>query len=821
MKLKITLPILFVTNLLFAQSFCPPNGISTNPANPVNPQQSNYLNFFNWAITSPFYPINSYCNPNSSTPNPFESNQMEMLPLSLNKDMKPENGWEMVAYNMGYDNNNVPLAARPEHTYIMMYNKYTGMMRILVKWCRNVNYNGAMLTLKFAPGFQTNLLDMAYNEKTLDTPHIQNPSFSTALKFYNDNNSWAYADFKMNYDPCTCSFTESSRLLLYSELISNSSVELTGKITGTISSISQGQGSAASDGNFWKTANNINSKMMKAHKGIESFTKDYEKIYKNLADGGITINAINSIGNFMKNNQFLKAGLKAIPYVSEGVKFLSGLFGGGGSGNGPLQLAPLSVNLDVAIKGSITTQDPMHNQTIGLPGSQKQNTLAGTIGGQPLYNEALGVFSLINTPVMYYTESSVTKEYINREKIGVFDMAEYWEFMNQYDFTTRNYKLSGESLKYAINPASGLALQDAEVLLMVEYEKPSLLYVKNYPNSNLIGLDTDMNNGLAIAGTAKGPSVDIENAIFQNAFLPIGINNYKNDYSFSFLYNLSPKAGGAKQRRLAYFSNVSSMERFKCYANYSNSSMSCAWSNSSIRPFSYIQSQPPINSFSYLDTNHFRNILSQNFPFSVAPAEEFLTPRVKGFKLKFILNLKRTDNPDAQNVLYVVTYPVAIKAAPAGYNMTGSNYITDAQVYAAQNGANPAVPTNKVVPVTQAELATICAANSYKNNRNSVSGKVAADDALLLGELKEVKENNKPLLYPVPAKDKLNIAVNNCEILSVIDSFGKTVYTFQPGSGSEKNSELALDVSRYATGIYMLTYKDASGVLKSIKFTIE
>lgn len=819
MKLKITLPILFVTNLLFAQSFCPPNGISTNPANPVNPQQSNYLNFFNWATTNPFYPINSFCNPNAATPNPFESNQLEMLPLSLNKDMKPENGWEMVAYNMGYDNNNVPLAARPEHTYIMMYNKYTGMMRILVKWCRNVNYNGAMLTLKFAPGFQTNLLDMAYNEKTLDTPHIQNPSFSTALKFYNDNNSWAYADFKMNYDPCTCSFTESSRLLLYSELISNSSVELTGKITGTISSISQGQGSAASDGNFWKTANNINSKMMKAHKGIESFTKDYEKIYKNLADGGITINAINSIGNFMKNNQFMKAGLKAIPYVSEGVKFLSGLFGGGGSGNGPLQLAPLSVNLDVAIKGSITTQDPMHNQTIGLPGSQKQNTLAGTIGGQPLYNETLGVFSLINEPVMYYTETKVQKEFINRETVGNFDKTEYWEIKNKYDFTSRNYKLSGDALKYAINPASGLILQDAEVMLMVEYEKPSIKYSRQFPSPKVINVDVDMDNGQDIAGTSKGPVVDDEGAIFQNAYKAIGINNYKNDYSFSFLYTVANTPGGSGKRRLKYNQFASAFQQFTCY---SSSIGPCDWDFGGSRPFSYKQNDPTSNSFSFLSTSHFRHNTSTLVnPYSVTPKDDFLTPRVKGFKLKFILNLKRTDNPDAQNVLYVVTYPVAIKAAPAGYNMTGSNYITDAQVYAAQNGANPAVPTNKVVPVTQAELATICAANSYKNNRNSVSGKVAADDALLLGELKEVKENTKPLLYPVPAKDKLNIAVNNCEILSVIDSFGKTVYTFQPGSGSEKNSELALDVSRYATGIYMLTYKDASGVLKSIKFTIE
>ncbi|WP_347065982.1 T9SS type A sorting domain-containing protein [Flavobacterium sp. WV_118_3] len=819
MNLKVTLFTLLAANAVGAQSFCPPNGISTNPANPVNPLQTNYRNFFDWTTTNAVYPINSQCNPNSYTPNPFESNQLELLPLSLDKDMKPENGWEMVAYNMGYDNNNNPLLARPEHTYIMMYNKYTGIMRILVKWCRNVNYNGAMLTLKFAPGFQTNVLDMANVEKALDTPHVQNPSMSTALKFYNDNNSWAYAEFKMNYDPCTCSFTDSSRLLLYSELISNSSVELTGKITGTITTISNGQGSASSDGNFWKTANNINNKMMKVHKGVDGFVENYEKIYKNLSDNGVTINAIKSIGDAMKGSQFLKAGLKAIPYVSEGVKFLSGLFGGGSSGNGPMKLAPLSVNLDVKIQGTISTQDPMHNQTIGLPGSQKQNLLTGTTGGQPLYNETMGVFSLINAPVMYYTETTEAKEFINREVInGVFNApTEYWEIKSKYNFLKRNYKLSGDALKYAINPASGLVLQDAEVMLITEYVKPSVLYARAYPSPKVINVDVDMSNGVDIAGTTKGPSVDEGIALFQNSYGSIGIKNYKNDYAFTYLYDITQKVG--EKRRLSYnqFAPFPS-QRFSCY---NSSSLICPWDIASSRPFSYKQNDPQANSLTFLETSHFKSNTSTFLnPNLITPKDDFLAPRIKTFKLKFILNLKRTDNPNAQNVLYVVTYPVELKPAPVGYNMTGSNYITDAQAYAAQGGFNPVVPTNKVIPVTQAELATICAATAYKNNRMSTSGKMTGE---ALG-LEMAKENNmdvKPLLYPVPVKERLNIEANNNELLSIVDFYGKTVYTFESTSNQEKGQMLSVDVSRFATGVYMMTYRNQSGELKSSKFTIE
>lgn len=753
------------------ENFCDLNGVSTNPQSPINPNDPTYLNHFDWTTSSPYYQINSTCSPNTSTPNPFQSNQLELLPLSLSKDMKPIDGWEMVAYNLGLDNNNNPLASRPEHTYMMLYNKYTGMLRILVKWCRNVNYNGAQLTLKFAPGFQTNLLDMATDEKALDVPHVANPSISTALKFYNDNNFWAYSDFKLNYDPCTCTFSEASRLALYSELITNSSVVLTGKINGTITSISNGQGSANSDGAFWKTAGNINDKMMKVHKGVTGFAQNYQSIYQNLSDGGVTINAINTIGNFLNNNNFMKAGLKALPYVSQGVKFLTGLFGGGASGTQPIQLAPLSVNLDVKISGTISTADPMHNQTIGLPGSQHQNDLTGIMGGQPLYNETLGVFALLNHPVMYYTENSVLKRY---SKSAIQNgSADYYncKYDGRYNFNYRNYKLSDDILKYVINPASNLILQDAEVMLVVEYEKPSISYSNAYPSPKVVNVDLDVANGLNITGTDRGPSVDLSIGLFQNAFKPIGILNYKNNYSFTFLNNIVPLPVTP--------------------------------------PF-------PLVSPLFMPTNTSGAFaMMSGVPYSNAtPRPEFLEPRIKNFKLKFVLNLKRTDNPTAQNVLYVVTYPIELKPAPVGYNMSGSNYVNDALIYAAQTGFTPATPTNKILAATQTDLNTLCASTSYKNNRISLSGKLVSSDA----QNNQIDEKiEAPVLYPVPAKDQLNIVLNNCKPLSIYDLYGREINKLLV----DNNNEIRVDISNYLKGMYILIYEDPLGNKKTMKFVIE
>ncbi|NHN25217.1 T9SS type A sorting domain-containing protein [Flavobacterium jejuense] len=808
----------FVSN--YSQSVCEPNEISTDALSPVNPNQPDYINQFDWTTDNSYYNINSQCTPNTFTPNPFQSNQLELLPLSLSKDMMPEDGWEMIAYNLGYDNNNIPLAAKPEHTYIMLYNKYTGMLRILVKWCRNTNYNGALLTLKFAPGFQTNLLDMANDEKALDATHIANPSLSTTLKFYNDNNYWAYADFKLNYDPCTCSFDETSRLFLYTELISNSSVELTGKITGIISSITQGQGSTSSDGNFWKSATNINNKMMSAHKSVTNFADKYQKIYKDLADGGITIGAINNIGSFLNNNNFMKAGLKALPYVSEGVKFLSGLFGGGASGNQPIQLAPMSVNLDVQISGTISTQDPMHNQTIGLPGSINNNILPGTIGGQPLYNETLGVFSLINTPVMHYKESFTSKSFLNRETIVPSSrIKEYWEVLSDYKFTNRIYKLSGENLKYAINPASNLILQDAEIILLVEYEKPSITYPKKYPTFIFNSLDNDLNNGLAILGTNTGPSTDSDNGIFQNAFKPIGINNFKNDYSFEFLYDVSRTSNEVKTRQISQYKPVGSFtKKWQC-----TNSTNCEFQKiQGSRIYSYVQSKADLPiTWSNLLTSDFKSNINNSLSFLpqvTTPRPEFLAPRVKNFKLKFVLNLKRTDNPNAQNVLYVVTYPVELKEAPSGYNMNGSDYIADAIQYAHQPDFNPTNPTNKVIPVTQSELATICSSTTYKANRISSASRKRESDFKTNIE-KTNNENLEPKIFPVPVKDKLNVITNNCKIISIINSFGQIVKEFSENTSND--NEITIDTSHLSKGIYIMNYLDSNSDLKTIKFIIQ
>jgi hypothetical protein len=558
---KLILLLLLLSEIAIGQCV---NGTSTNPVAPTNPAFPNYLNYFNWQ-NSPTIKYNTTYQPNSNTPNPFFSNQSAFQEIALQQDYKTENGWEAIAYNLGYDNNNVVLNAPPQHTYFMLYNKYRGILRILVKWSGvPETFNKAQLTLQFAPGFQTNLLDMTTYEKPLLAPHIPNPKYTTSLTFFNDATNWSYADFKVNYDPCTCTFTDNARLQLYTNLIKNSTINLTGAINGTITSITNGTGTDDSGGKFWNSLDGVGNKIISTTKDVQGFVDNSEKIFNTLKDGGVTINAIKNLGSFMKTNSFMKAGLKALPYVGDAVKFVSSLFGGGAGESGPQELAPMSVNLAVKINGTIELKAPMHDFSIGLPGSQASASLPGIYGGQPLYNEPMGVFSLIDEPTMYYTESFYDQNEVNYSYNPNNIKNEYRLLPNNinnkvFRFTTRNYKMSETELRYIINPASNLELQDAQFMVVAEYNKPSLYYNANMPNLNNssdsnhnldpLNVDVDPDNGLqfklyndpvSLARDQKynmatsGNKIDQQNNLFQSSFPPIGDKFYNNNYSFSF-----------------------------------------------------------------------------------------------------------------------------------------------------------------------------------------------------------------------------------------------------------------------------------------------
>jgi Secretion system C-terminal sorting domain len=785
---KIVLLLLFVSAIAVGQCV---NGTTTNPLAPTNPAFPNYLNHFNWE-NSPVFKYNVPVQPNSFTPNPFFSNQPEFQNIALQQDFKSVNGWEAIAYNLGYDNNNNALQAPKAQTYFLLYNKYRGILRVLVKWSDVKEFaTNAQLTLKFAPGFQTNLLDMTTDEKPLLAPHIPNAKYTANLTYFNDSSSWSYADFKVNYDPCTCNFTESARLQLYTNLIQNSTINLTGAINGTITTITNGQSTGTNDssGKFWNDLNGQTTKFVSARNKIQGFVDDNKKIYDKLKDGGVTINAITKLGDFMKTNSFMKAGLAATPYVGDAVKFMSSIFGGGGGATGPLELAPLSVNLAVKLNGTVSLSAPMHNFTIGLPGAQTSASLLGIYGGQPLYNEPMGVFSLIDEPTMYYTETVTTQ---NEARYGLYKnfYVTKTENVSPFIITRRNYSMSAKYLRYAINPASNLELKDAEFMIVAEYVKPSLTFVDRPNNGYGFGtnpnVEKDPENGLPInligfdsnpwppspfpggqivyAPSSIGNVIDRENKIFQNAFPSIGMNYFSNGYSFDFIYDIK------KSRENSYYNTDYGILSEK--------------------------------------TTYAPNRAIENVTFT--PKPEYLEPRVKSFKLKIILNLKRTDNPNAQNVLYVVTYPIKLIAGANPNPQFTVPFAVSANNYKKNS---PYITVPKFIRVQDAiTLNGVCGSSEYRSNRIQTAKNTQDKTIITENEL----QSNDLVYYPNPLERTLHIKLNKTKITSVVGIDGKSLNAFDLES-INKLEETELDFTSYPKGIYFINYVDSDNNSKTAK----
>jgi hypothetical protein len=222
---------------VFAQ--CAP-WVSTNPSAPFNPhrpdvvqpqnpappynQDNKYLNGFNW-----WNPIGYVLEPfmafNPGQPYGFMSNiqHPSILPYYsyLRKDLgaeelTPQNGWELLLVNLGRypDNQNqlteMSFSAVP---YIVLYNRYRGVIRVFVQHGRNEVPNSAIdgvqiyLEYEKPPNDNGNVSGLLRLGQGLDRTLDQNSVTRTLSVVAPTNglyNFWMSGDIQIAYDPCVC-----------------------------------------------------------------------------------------------------------------------------------------------------------------------------------------------------------------------------------------------------------------------------------------------------------------------------------------------------------------------------------------------------------------------------------------------------------------------------------------------------------------------------------------------------------------------------------------------------------------------------------------
>lgn len=464
MKLSLSAFFLFLSFQIVNAQYPCFHQISTNPSNPINNQVPSKRNFFfDWhqpVWSQKALPNQGVCTRADTMTSPyFRLDNLEELRES--QDMNWSDGWELLVRRVGLSDANIPLPDNDPDIAVIMYNKYTGILRVLLKTCRGADYNAARIKIQFheLSTMQTDLLEFSRQNISSLNKTFSPTIFDAGSRYTNNDSKWFYADFPMMFDPCTCLYP--SKLKVVSELVSTSSIIIDGGITGDI--YSQDVGGKAQinkPGTYsWKDfSSSVNGKVTSVHGSINQFisaTQNFgQNIYK--LDTTKKTNAILSLGNYLKNNKFLQTGLNSVPWLKTALGVVDAFIGGGKTVSGPqeVKLLPLTVNLTAKFSGSINVANTYHNVVFTNPGSKDAEF---DLGGYPYYNEVMGVFNLIKTPVVYH-------EY------EIDDITEHGGTQFGDRVRVDRYKLLLDSLKYVVNPAAGMTIQNMQVALVVEAE---------------------------------------------------------------------------------------------------------------------------------------------------------------------------------------------------------------------------------------------------------------------------------------------------------------------------------------------------------------
>lgn len=437
---------------LFAQ-YCAPNGITTDPANPVNPQRPSMVNWFAWTL--PSYPLNLALTGINATAinNPFFATDNANIahlydPIDGIKDITPSQGWELIKMDFGYDVHGYPTTPGTTNPYLVLYNKYRSVLRILVARGEYNTFNGANIKINFREEspVQTSLLDHKAQLKPLDSYFNSNPKLFSIPDFLNLPLKWFYADFPMNYDPCTCLYESALRI----DITLSSTSQVTGVTasTGDLATATEPTNAQKSRGSFAIGAFNTSKKAIQTYKSSTVFKEDISPALKKVNGTPDTAKKdnLNAFESLLKNSDFLRAGLNAIPYVGDALSVLDFFIGGGKKASGPQQVAvmPMTINMTSDYTGTINTTVPYNTITFRTPGSNPGNAPDSEY---PYYNETMGLLNLLKTP-------SLLVGYYNAQYSGG---APFQQIFMKFE----------EDIKYVLNPAAKLQVVEMKAAILV------------------------------------------------------------------------------------------------------------------------------------------------------------------------------------------------------------------------------------------------------------------------------------------------------------------------------------------------------------------
>lgn len=491
--------------LLFAWShtnaqICTEKGILTGPSgsygsgviSPVNPELSGNTSYFNWMLTPPITDINFRFTPQAGVTkyllSPWHVSDPNIdyykFAKGPNSDYKPKDGWELFKVNLGRLSDDVTQRLTPTLVpYIMLYNRYTGTLRLFGYLDRQSDYNQMVITLSYDTYTASNGLNVSALLSLNDKVH-QPLDSKTGVKemkaitnYANNQYIFFWADFPMAYDPCVCQYK--SNLSVRFKAVSTADVTVKGKIMGKIITVATAPGGnpakfissilnigkAVYTGNFTDLGTQISTLLSVANLNPE--IQEGFNIYANLLQLGLTIDNINAndkekVQKTLTAASTYFAGINKSGASNEMALEASGLFNGPSIQEYDFGNSLIRFSTPGSKESQLNPQENYNNVTDAF-GNVRPESVA--------FNEILGTFALLKKPVI-----NISYQETSGEPCGCDPNNRFYVQTNRVRFQVpRTYTENGitqnNPLLYAFNPIMHANLNNTKVKVALVFKE--------------------------------------------------------------------------------------------------------------------------------------------------------------------------------------------------------------------------------------------------------------------------------------------------------------------------------------------------------------
>jgi len=397
------------------------------------------------------------------------------------RDYLPEQGWVLLSKVFGCPSN----YAETNYPYFMLYNKYTGIIRLFVFNANPINYRKAAFVLSWEKGSDNNSM-FAPSEvyRYSNEEYKANRHSGVIVNYIEDyySHAWFVTEIPIGYDP-GIDYTNNIVLRFKIENNTESTVKLNSEFSfETKTATANAQQVNSSDfGNGTYKFLEKGQKFLSKVPDVNKLDEYYEKINKGL--DSTRYSGHSKLQKVVEKTRKIITGKdlrKILTFTSSVATSISGPLGAGislfsslffKSNSQAMQLVQVMPTVSTGtgiISGEIFTTTNATSFPLQLPGSN-HNYPNGevNIDGLPVYDKPLGVISLERTPRLAQSSKVLDRDVIKpnyNERETDFDFS-----MKGYEYIT--YQLA-DYVNIALNTYSDAGIVDIRARLLAKHHLP-------------------------------------------------------------------------------------------------------------------------------------------------------------------------------------------------------------------------------------------------------------------------------------------------------------------------------------------------------------